>query len=83
MHLKYNDYKTLFFGVMSPETASAVTQVELDFYLFLPTLCFQLRYIYNYLIMSMIKTKKKESTKMFMTLIIVISRDNINKHNIT
>jgi hypothetical protein len=81
MHMKHNDYKAGFFGIMLPATASAVTQLELDLYLFLLTLCFQLGYIYNYLTTSMIKTKKGP-TKMLMTRIIVISRDNINKHNI-
>ena len=43
---------------MRQDSASAVTQLELDLYLFLPMLCFQLGYIYNYLTTSMIKTKK-------------------------
>jgi len=55
---KYKDYKALFFGVMRPDCASAVTQLELDLYLFLPTLSFQLGYFYSYLRTSMIKTKK-------------------------
>jgi hypothetical protein len=57
--MKCDDYKAPFFGIMRPDTASAVTQLQLDFYFFLPTLCFQLWYIYSYLTTPMIKTKTK------------------------